>query len=157
MFVSSYSTYIATNAAQQLQKERIQSLKESSSTFKNSLNSQAQTENKTLFSQKSQLPLNYISEYKVINNQQKLQQDTQEKSTQTDRYTKILNQTSAEVAYTENSSLFSLHRKPKVTLDQTQTINTTLPLKAQEAQERLHKSVMVNTYIANDNYYRITA
>lgn len=67
------------------------------------------------------------------------------------------NQNSAKLAYVENSSLFSLQIKPKVTLNQTPSINTSLSSKAQEAQESILKNRMLNTYIANDNYYKITA
>lgn len=156
MFVSSYNTYIDTNASAQVQKERAQNSKESSAVFKTHIHSQMQTDKETLSSQKSQLPLSYVSNYKVMNNQQKLQ-DAKLNNEQSEKFTKISNQKSANSAYVENSTLFSLVLKPKATLNQTPSVNTTLPPKAQEAQESLLKNKMVNTYIANDNYYKITA
>lgn len=156
MFVTSYSTYVSNSASHKIQKERVASLKESSSDFQTKLFSQKESSLVTPSSQKSQLPLNYISDYKVMNNQQKLQKGMQEESPST-KFSKINNQNSAKVAYIENSSLFSLRIKPKITLDQTPSIDTTLPPQVQEAQESLLKNIMISTYIANDNYYRVTA
>lgn len=156
MYVSSYSTYVSNNTSEKILKERTQGLKENSSDFKNKLLSHKESSGITSSLQKNQLPINYVSNYKVISNQQKLQDETSN-ATQSTKYIKMSNQNSAKLAYVENSSLFSLQIKPKVTLNQTPSINTSLSSKAQEAQESILKNRMLNTYIANDNYYKITA
>lgn len=155
MFVSSYNTYVHSNSSEKVQKEK--EVQPSKSTYSRFANEQAQTTNQSLTLAKKELPLSYISNYKVMNNQQKLQDDTQTKQTQKTKFTKITTLNSAKSAYTENSTLFASLRKPKVTLNQTHSINTTLPEKAQQAQELIMKRNMLNTYIANDNYYKITA
>ncbi len=64
---------------------------------------------------------------------------------------------SAKVAYSSNSTMFSLLKKPTATIDQTPTIDKTLPLDIQEIKENNMRHLMVNTYLANDNYYQTTA
>jgi len=53
--------------------------------------------------------------------------------------------------------MFSLLVKPKQTINQTPKIDQKMPIEAQDAKESVIRSTMVNAYIANDNYYRITA
>jgi hypothetical protein len=155
MFVSSYSTYINTNATERTQKERADKGTEKTSTFSTKLSALSMSTADTL-ALKKQLPINYVPNYKVLNNQQKLQQANNQEFTNT-KFTKISAQQSAQVAYSDNSQLFSRLIKPKLTLDQTPKLDTKLPPKAQEAQEKSLRHTMINTYISNDNYYKITA
>ena len=72
-------------------------------------------------------------------------------------FTKVNAQTTAQLAYASNSTMFSLVPKPKVTLTQTPSIDKKLPENAQKAQESFLKLAMLHTYISNENYYHITA
>ena len=53
--------------------------------------------------------------------------------------------------------MFPIIKKPAFTLSQTPKIDEKLPLDVQEAKEKTLRHTMLNTYISNDNYYRITA
>jgi hypothetical protein len=154
MYVSSYNTYVSTNSSEKTQRNQTQNTKESSSNFSSKLS--LSTPQKSLSQHTQQLPVNYISNYKSLNNQQRLQEDFN-KNTQTKKFTKIATMQSAKNAYSENSVLFASLRVPKITLSQTPTVDKKLSLKAQEAQKNALKHTMVNTYIANENYYKITA
>jgi len=152
MFVSSYSTYIDTNRLQKSQETQKEERKSDSSAFAKKLNL-----NPAKLQQSSaNIPINYISDYKVLNNQQRLQQETQQ-NTQKLKFTKIKAFDSAKTAYSDNTKIFSLLIKPKATLNQTPRVDKKMPLNAQEAKESIMKHEMVNAYIANENYYRITA
>ncbi len=152
MFVSSYSTYIDTNRTPKSQESKKEERSTEGSSFAKKLNAnpiklQQQTQN---------LPINYVSNYKVLNNQQKLQQDMQQ-NMQKLKFTKMKTFTNAQAAYSDNTKMFSLLIKPRATLNQTPRIDKKMPPQAQEAKASLMKHQMVNTYIANENYYRITA
>lgn len=151
MYVSSYSTYINSSSSDKVQKESDIPQKETKSSFASKLSDTPAT----VLNNSSKLPINYVSNYKVLNNQQKLQEETQNNSKL--RFSKIKAFVSAKDAYTDNSKIFSLFLKPSATLDQTPKIDKKMPPKAQEAKEAIMKHTMVNTYIANDNYYKITA
>ena len=152
MFVSSYNTYIDTN---RLQKSK-ETQKEERQTDNSAFSKQLKFNPASLQKPTGNFPVNYISDYKVLNNQQKLQQDEQQ-NMQKLKFSKIKAFDSAKTAYTDNTKLFSLLIKPKATLDQTPKIDKKMPANAQEAKESIMKHQMVNTYIANENYYRITA
>jgi len=152
MFVSSYSTYIDTNRLQKSQETQKEERKTDSSAF----SKQFSVNPAKLPKSTGNLPVNYISNYKVLNNQQKLQQDTQQ-NMQKLKFSKIKAFDSAKNAYSDNTKIFSLLIKPSATLDQTPRIDKKMPPKAQEAKEVIMKHEMVNTYLENDNYYRITA
>ena len=150
MHVSSYSTFINTNSSQKVQREREVPQKESKTSF----TKLSPTPDKVL-DKTSKLPINYVSDYKVLNNQQKLQEETPNNAKV--KFSKIKTFVSAKDAYTDNSKNFSLLVKPSATLDQTPKIDKKMPQEAQDAKEAIMKNTMVNTYIANDNYYKITA
>ncbi len=154
MFVSSYSTYIDTTATSRVNNEKKGLDKKSSDSFSSKL---LTTTPKTLSTAK-QLPLDYISNYKALYNRQRLDQEKEfGKSVATMKFSKMSSQSAAQVVYTANSQMFSLIPKPKVALDQTPSLSKKLPPQAQEAGKELLKIDMVNAYIANDNYYHITA
>jgi hypothetical protein len=151
MFVSSYNTYLNTSSSQKTQKEKFNSKNETQNSFSEQIQ---QPKLKATVS--SNLPVNYISNYKALNNQQKLRQDKnllQEKT----KFTKINTTQNAKEAYDDNTKMFSFLIKPKVTLSQASRINKEMPPEAQKAQEKNLRNTMVNAYIANDNYYKITA
>ena len=139
MFVSSYNTYINTshighNKSQK--KEGIFSLKKEKT---------APSDLDAKFTE-VKLPVSYISHFKVLRNQQKLQKQTQQ--SQKTKFTKVTTLKNAQVAYSENSIMFPRLRKPKVPLGH---IQSSFVSNASIKQNAL------NTYIANDNYYKVTA
>ena len=153
MFVSSYSTYIDTSSTKRVAQERRDVEKKSSKSFSSKL-LQTTPKNVTLT---KELPLNYISNYKALHNRQQLQEKSSSQNSETMKFTKLNSLSSAQVAYGDNSKMFSLVQKPKQTLDQTPKPAEYLPETAQEKQESIMRVKMVNAYISNDNYYRITA
>ncbi len=153
MFVSSYNTYIDTNSTQRTQSERKESAKKPTSSFESQL---LQTTSKEI-SNKNKLPLNYISDYKALNNRQKLENKELTQNPTKMKFSKINSMSSAHVAYSDNTKMFSLVQKPKQTIDQTPKLDKNLPAPAQNMQEDFLKDKMISAYIANDNYYRITA
>ncbi|EQB39887.1 hypothetical protein M947_04720 [Sulfurimonas hongkongensis] len=152
MFVKSYNTYITTNPTEKSSTEKLEKrVSSSSESFESKPKEHTPLESKSTQS----LPINYISNYKVLSNKQKMQKDFEDKETQ--KFSKINTLNSAKDAYDENSKLFSLFLEPKITQSQTPQIDKTLPSELQVAQERQLRHTMVNTYLANDSYYKITA
>ena len=154
MFVSSYSTYIDTTTTKHIQNERNDTEKKVSKVPFESKLLQNVSKNVNVG---NSIPLNYISNYKALNNQQKLsnQELLQEKAKT--KFTKLSSMDSASVAYTSNSRMFSLVQKPKQTIDQTPRVDANLTSPAQEKQETFLRTKMINAYVSNENYYNITA
>ncbi len=151
MFVSSYNTFIQTNTSQSNQRERVEKSKPSNNTFASKL-----LQNEVLESKNTKnIPISYISNYKAFSNKQKLE-DTFEDINK-EKYTQINSINSAKVAYADNSKIFSLFLEPKATQHQTPQIDDKLSSNLQELQKTNMRHKMVNTYIANDKYYQITA
>jgi len=140
MYISSYNTYITPNSSDRVQKERTEEPFKKSQSFSKQLASQSL---KTIDTS-STLPVNYISNYKVLNNQLRLKDDTFNDNRA--KFSKVKALVNSQSAYKESASIFPLLTKPKIALSQTQ-----------EAKETILKHTMVNTYIANDNYYKLTA
>ena len=153
MFVSSYSTYIDTATTKRVTQERKDVEKKPSDSFGSKL---LETSAKDV-SANQKLPINYISNYKSLHNKQQLQEKTLSQNANSAKFSKLNSMSSAKVAYTDNSQMFALIQKPKQTIDQTPKISRYLPEKTQAKQEGIMKINMVNTYIANDNYYQITS
>ncbi len=154
MFVSSYSTYITSNSSDKTSKitqDRLQNEKDS---FSSKLSTK---ETPSIQKFRTTLPINYISTNKAFVNKQELDyQSSDKKDTQikhTKKLTDILSKESSNInfksAYQDNLVMFSFLQKPQSTLNQTPIVN--------QIQEKSVRHTMVNTYIANDNYYKITA
>ena len=151
MYVSSFSTYINAESSTRTQQNRVQESKSSADTFESKLLSK--TVKNIDISPK--FPINYISNYKALNNQQKLQENPQ--SSEKTKFLKLEAQADAKHAYSNNSKIFSLILSPRATLDQTPRVDKKLPQNIQDIKEENLRHTMLNTYIANENYYRITA
>lgn len=151
MFVSSYNTYISTNPSHKTQKYADKDKNEGLESFSRNLSHATVIKPYT----HTDLPVDYISNYKSLNNQQKLQESVQEKSSQ--EFKKLTITNSAKIAYEEGIKIFALSKKPPLTLNQTPQIDERLPKETQEAKEKTMRNKMINTYIANDTYYKITA
>ncbi|MBT5934180.1 hypothetical protein [Sulfurimonas sp.] len=153
MFVSSYNTYIDTSTTNKAQKEKDESVNKPSSKFEIKA---TPTFNQHVILGKK-LPIDYISNYKALNNKQQLEDNDITKQAASMKFKKVSLLKNAQVAYGDNSKMFSLLVKPKQTINQTPKIDQKMPIEAQDAKESVIRSTMVNAYIANDNYYRITA
>jgi len=151
VFVSTYSTYIGSNSSNKTDSYKIKEPKSESESFSKELSSSAIVKSHT----NKNLPIDYISNYKSFNNQQKLQEQLQ---TQSELQLKHLTTTiNAKAAYDGNITMFSLVRKPALPLNQTPKIDERLPRDIKEIKEKNLRHVMVNTYEANDRYFQITA
>lgn len=148
MFVSSYNTYIAQKPSLK-RPENTQTQEQKSSLSDKKLFS---NELEKVVSSSVKIPLNYISSYKSLHNQQLLQQQNEfKKEYSKTKFEKINRISSAQNAYSENSKLFPLLQKPKTAL--IQEIKKPENIK----HNTLLKQKFINTYIANDNYYKVTA
>ena len=151
MFVSSFNTYISTNNSNKSEAYKDRELKSDSESFSSELSKS--TVLKPYAS--TYLPIDYISNYKSFSNQQKLHEQIQNQNGGELKKLTVLN--NAKIAYEENTKMFSLTKKPALTLTQTPKIDEKLPHDVQEAKEKTLRHAMVNTYLANDKYYHITA
>lgn len=151
MFVSSYNTYISTNNSQRDTNQKVEKSKNFSDSFESKLEQSVVLESKNT----KNLPITYISNYKAFSNKQKLQEEFQNKDAQ--KYSKINTIQNAKNAYEDNSTIFSFFIEPKATQNQTPLIDKNLSPELQKAQEKQMRHIMVNTYLANDKYYQITA
>jgi len=149
MYVSSFSTFVHSSSTQKIHKQNTDT-----QSVKNSFNKEFNEVSVNSKLQK-QLPVNYISNYKVLNNQQKLQGD---KNTQEfTKFSKISAKTNAKEKYEKEMTIFSFSSMPKVALQQTPTISTKLSPEAQTISEQNLRNTMIDTYIANESYYQITS
>ena len=157
MFVSSYTTFIDTSVTKRIQNDKNDLERKPSEPFSKHL---IEPKGKDVILSKN-LPLNYISNYKALSNKLAIEQQIQGRDEREIKakikFTKLSAQSGAQHSYVENSKMFPLRALPKPTLDQTPKLDKKLPLEAQKTQEGILKNLMVNTYIANENYYRITA
>lgn len=151
MFVSSFTTYTVPNITQKTQSSNsVEKEREYSSRFKDKLSFSQTNEVKSESVHNHKLQLDYISTPKSLQNQYKLQQ--QLRNTEQTKYKKMQTITNAKSEYTQNSSIFPFILKPKpFTLKQTPHTST------QELKNPTLKAKMINTYIENENYYKITA
>ena len=164
MFVSAYNTYIQPNTSDKNIKSRFDKQNSSSASFKSKL-----FENSPPVDLKnSSLPVDYISKSKAFNNKLEIETQkeklaaNQEKPFNDTKRTigRFIDQSSilnAKNAYETNSKMFSLIPKPHHPLDFTPKVDTNLPQKAQETKENHLRNKMVNTYMENEIYYKITA
>ena len=151
MFVSSYTTYINPSVSEKNTKERLEQNKESFTNFNAKTSLFDADTSKALLSITKKLPLDYISEYKVMHNQQKLHFEPKPLAEEKSKFTKMFTLQSAQEAYIQNSTLFVTSRKQ----------GASLQMRHSEELEGAHKDVlkrkMINTYIQNDQYYKLTA
>jgi len=151
MFVSSFTTYTVPNITQKTQSSNsVEKEKEYGSRFKDRLSFSQTNESQTELIQQNKLPLDYVSTPKSLQNQYKLQQ--QLKDGEQTKYKKMQNITNAKSEYAQNSSIFPLILKPKPYVVKQHPQAST-----QELKNPTLKSQMINTYIENENYYKITA
>ena len=149
MYISSFNTYVNTDSTTGTHNNRVQERRNSTELFETKRLSK--TVKNVDISPK--FPINYISNYKALNNQQKLQENPQ--NSEKTKFLKL--EAEAKNAYSDNSKIFSLMLPPRATLDETPKIDKKLPESIQDIKEKNLRDIMINTYISNENYYRITA
>jgi len=151
MFVSSYNTYISTNTSEKINRRDSDVKKNESSSFASKLSQKT-----TLTPQLTKnFPIDYVANYKVFNNQQKLHD--QQISKNEEKFKNINNLKNAKVSYADNSKIFSLIQKPLTPVDNLKKRTLNVPQNILDLKEANLKNIMVNTYIENDKYYQITA
>ena len=151
MFVSSYNTYVQTDSTNKSREFKANDLKKDSFF----LSETASNEPAFALRDEKSLPIDYVSSYKSFQNQQKLQEQLQGQDSFTLKGLNTL--ANAKNAYEESTKKFSLAKKPTFALDLTPKIDTSMPQETKEAKVETLRQMMVNTYLANDRYYRITA
>ncbi len=151
MYVSSFNTYINTESSTKTQKSPQTKSEKTVKIFEAKLLTKTVTNIET----STKFPINYISNYKALNNQQKLQENHQ--NIDKDKFIKMEMKSSAQKAYSEDSKIFSLILPPRATLNQTPRIDKNLPKNIQDIKESNLRESMINTYLSNENYYRVTA
>lgn len=151
MFVSSFNTYIGTNSSNKSETYKDRELKGDFESFNSELSKSTVLKPYT----NANLPIDYISNYKSFSNHQKLYEQIQNQNGGELKKLTVLN--NAKIAYEENTKMFPLTKKPAFTLTQTPKIDEKLPHDIQEAKEKTLRHTMVNTYLANDKYYHVTA
>lgn len=151
MFVSSYNTYVSTDTSNKTNGYKSGESRERRDFFGDELSKFTVVKSHT----DKNLPIDYISNYKSFNNQQKLQEQLQNKDGFELKKLNIIN--NAKAAYEENTKMFSQLKKPTITLSHTPKIDEKLPRDVKEAKEKTLRHLMVNTYLANDKYFQVTA
>lgn len=142
MFIASYATYVPT-----LPAAKANSAKEKDFTPKTDI-----------FAEKKSVPEKTETSLELKKNISSYNLYNKEQNKDLALYEKIKTLQNAQTAYKETTQPFASMKKPK-TLPQNgfSTQSFTLPKEAKTAQEQLLKTKMVNTYIENDNYYKVTA
>jgi len=164
MFISSFSTYVTNNTSDKTTKTASNNREDRKTSFSEKLSKS--TISTPLLKQNSLI--NYISQGKAQYNKQMIEisQNTLKDDKKNDfkitnkirnSFSSNISVQSAKVAYISNSTMFSLLKKPTASLNQTPTIDNALPQNIQELKEKNMRHLMVNTYLSNDNYYKITA
>lgn len=164
MFVSSYNTYIQTDSTVKSNKQRLEKPSSSSDEFAQKLSQKTPNTNFT----SSPIPAEFISKSQAYLNKQELEfqkeqlknpqnSGTKELKETLSKFTANNSLTSAKHAYENINKAFSVFPKQASSIDQTPKMDQNLPAQAHEAKELSMRHKMVNTYLANDRYYQVTA
>ena len=164
MFVSSYSTYIQSDISSKENKQRLDKPSSSSESFGDKLTQKAPSANFT----SSPIPHEYLSKSQINSSKQELdfqreqlknpQNNSAKEAKETiNRFTANNSLMSAKNAYENVNKVYTAHSKQSASIDQTPKMDKNLPQEARQAKELTMRHKMVNTYISNENYYRITA
>ncbi|MBA3026836.1 MAG: hypothetical protein FP820_10620 [Sulfurimonas sp.] len=156
MFVSSYSTYIQTNTNDKNVKQKdVGYGKDSGFSSKLLKESVADT------AKNASLPVDYIARNNNFYTKLFLEKHQDEQSAQTKELThKFIDQSTlqdAKKAYTQAPKMTSLFRETFLALDKTQLAEVKPSQNTQDFKDAKMRKLMINTYIANENYYKITA
>lgn len=160
MFVSSYSNFVPTSA---VKNNKVSKLDEEKGRVEKNISSFKQILNSESINRKS-LPLDYVKSNQAFSNKQEIEYKKYLLKNKNDDSKKLRDVISkqntfieAKTAYEQNSVIFSLIKKPNITLSQTPKIDEKDPKEFQKLKEKNLRHIMVNTYLENDKYYQITA
>lgn len=164
MFVSSYTTHIQSDISSKDSRQRLQKPNASSESFSQKLAQKTPTPNFT----NSPIPIDYISKGQAHTNRQELEfqkeqlknpdkSSAKEMKESINKLSAHNSMAGAKNAYENINKAFSSFPKQALSMDQTPKMDKNLPEEALQAKELTMKHQMVNTYISNDNYYRVTA
>lgn len=164
MFVSSYNTYIQTDNSTKESRQRVEKPSSSTESFGEKLTQKTSLSNVS----NSAAPIDYISRGQARSTKQELEFQKEQLKNSDKQAPQELKETiskfalhnslnGAKNAYGTSDKIYSLLPKQTTTIDQTPVMDRNLPEEAYEAKELAMKHKMINTYIANENYYRVTA
>lgn len=148
MFVSSYNTYVQTNTTDKTNRTKeVPKVSDAKSFALKLLHTSQITQAKL-----SNTPINYIDNSKIFNNRQKLQQNIESKKEliSADKFNRFNSFKSSKIAYSDNSTIFSIVAKPKNSLSKEN-------ISGHEFSKQKAKISAINTYLQNNRYYQITA
>jgi len=146
MYVSSYSSYIPNISSS---KTDTRDKKEQESDHSRSKFTIHQQTKSPLAEKNLTIDQNYQSKYNFFRDSSA--------NKDLDHLKKIKNYNDAKTAYSDNSKLFALSYKPKAVIGNVTLVDRNLPKEAQETKEKIQKQKLINIYVENDNYYRVTA
>jgi hypothetical protein len=164
MFISSYSTYIQNSTSNKTNR-----VKEPDYSKSDKFDLQRYEQPTQELATIKFLPIDYIQQnrsfssklellnFQAANQKNENELNKPEKKSKAEEFKNFKTLSNAKTAYTDNSKMFSLLRKPQVPLDQTPHIDDRLPQDIQALKEQNMRRTMLNTYVANDIYYKITA
>ena len=164
MFVSSYSTYVSASTSDKTLKSREEGSQEKTKPFGSKITDASISK----ASLSSSVPLNYISDEQTQHTKRMMSlqgKELEEKSKNEfkktnealTRFNSSATMQSANAAYSSNSTTYSLFKKVNSTINQTPRINSLEGKDVKEIKEQNMRDTMVNTYLANDKYYQVTA
>jgi len=156
MFVSSYSTYIQTGAANKNIRQ-----KDTEYENRSALSSKLYEKNTPALSSGAPFAVDYIAKNNNFYTKLFLEKNQDEQSAQTKELThKFIDQSTlqdAKKAYTQLPKMSSFFRETFIAFDKTQTVASKSSQETQESKDTATRKLMIDTYIANDNYYKISA
>lgn len=155
MFVSNYSTYIQPNRVEKERQERQEISKESNRAFHFSANFKDEVPSRVLLTK--QFPLDYVSSYKALYNQNRLQQTDPSLDQKQKSFSKALTHQQAKEAYLQNTTPFVLSKWPKLTLSQTPHLNADKTTELTQGRLKALRAKMIETYEQNDLYFKRSA
>jgi len=146
MYVSSYNSYIPNISSSKTDsKEKKESKEiESSNSFSIEKGRRSSLDEKNL-----PVKQNYQTQYNYFRDRTSYKEF--------DTFDKIKKYNNAKEAYTENARLFSLTQKPKAVIGNITLPDRHLSKEVQETKAKLTKQKLINIYVENDNYYKVTA
>ena len=149
MFISSYNTY---NDISNLQKNNKNKSDRKGSVFTQYRQKSIKTFNNNALYIK---PISYLYSSKTFNNKYRLQEQNSQKSQI--KFTKLTSISHARDAYEESSKIYSFFKSTNISINQTPKINKNLPQELKKLKTENLRHTMLDTYIENDKYYKITA
>ncbi|QOP45166.1 hypothetical protein [Sulfurimonas paralvinellae] len=147
MFIASYATFIPTVATIKPNNSIKESFSHKSEPV---LLSEQKPDNTETKLQPAPQPLSTAAKYSLL--------WQQEQNPNLQELEKVQKRQKAKTAYKESVTPFSYMKKPKVPLQNSYFgLHSKFPKETQVVQHTFLKEKMLNTYIENDNYYRVTA